>query len=88
MSFPVAPIAIFIQEDMDVFDFTEPIHFDDASMGIIRQAPGVRLHCPIKISSTAHKKQMTGVRCPNCAKNGQEVWVIPGRACGTCGTGC
>ncbi|TVY82045.1 hypothetical protein LSUE1_G006356 [Lachnellula suecica] len=31
---------------------------------------------------------MTGVRCPTCAANGQESWVIPGRACGYCGTGC
>ncbi|KAG9245925.1 hypothetical protein BJ878DRAFT_478800 [Calycina marina] len=23
---------------------------------------------------------MSGVRCPTCAANGQEVWVIPGRA--------
>ncbi|CZR64885.1 uncharacterized protein PAC_14785 [Phialocephala subalpina] len=27
---------------------------------------------------------MTGVRCPTCAGNGQEVWVIPGRACAYC----
>jgi hypothetical protein len=32
--------------------------------------------------------QMTGVRCPTCAANGQEVWVIPGRACAYCGTHC
>ncbi|TVY54298.1 hypothetical protein LCER1_G003375 [Lachnellula cervina] len=31
---------------------------------------------------------MTGVRCPTCAANGQESWVIPGRACGYCGTSC
>ncbi len=29
-----------------------------------------------------------GVRCPTCAANGQEVSVIPGCACGYCGTGC
>jgi hypothetical protein len=44
MSFPVAPIPILIQEDMDVFGFTDPIHLGDASMGII-QAP-VRFHVP------------------------------------------
>ncbi|KAF8856136.1 hypothetical protein BDZ45DRAFT_675693 [Acephala macrosclerotiorum] len=32
--------------------------------------------------------QMTGVRCPTCASNGQEVWVIPGRTCAYCGTHC
>ncbi|PSS14873.1 hypothetical protein M430DRAFT_35733 [Amorphotheca resinae ATCC 22711] len=31
---------------------------------------------------------MTGVRCPTCAANGQEVWVIPGKACPYCGTNC
>ena len=34
------------------------------------------------------ERPMTGVRCPTCAANGQESWVIPGRACGYCGTGC
>lgn len=32
--------------------------------------------------------QMAGVRCPTCAANGQEVWVIPGKSCGHCGTAC
>lgn len=31
---------------------------------------------------------MSGVRCPTCAANGQEVWVIPGKNCAYCGTGC
>ncbi|KAK5657968.1 hypothetical protein OQA88_2521 [Cercophora sp. LCS_1] len=29
---------------------------------------------------------LPGVRCPTCAANGEEVWVIPGRACGYCRT--
>ncbi|KAK4224027.1 hypothetical protein QBC38DRAFT_371891 [Podospora fimiseda] len=29
---------------------------------------------------------MPGVLCPTCAEKGQEVWVIPGRACGYCRT--
>ncbi|KAK3350257.1 hypothetical protein B0T25DRAFT_262978 [Lasiosphaeria hispida] len=29
---------------------------------------------------------LPGVRCPTCAANGSEVWVIPGRACGYCRT--
>ncbi|KAK3366989.1 hypothetical protein B0T24DRAFT_535291, partial [Lasiosphaeria ovina] len=33
-------------------------------------------------------QQLPGVRCPTCASNGQEVWVIRGRACGHCGTAC
>ena len=31
---------------------------------------------------------MTGVKCPTCAANGQEVWVIPGRNCHYCSTPC
>jgi len=31
---------------------------------------------------------MSGVRCPTCATNYKYVWVISGRACGNCGTGC
>ncbi|CAI4211043.1 unnamed protein product [Parascedosporium putredinis] len=27
-----------------------------------------------------------GLRCPTCAAEGKEVWVIPGRRCGYCGT--
>ena len=37
-----------------------------------------------------HPKQhaMPGVKCPTCAANGKESWVIPGIGCGYCGTGC
>jgi len=31
---------------------------------------------------------ISGVRCPTCPAKGQEVWVIPGKACGYCGTAC
>ncbi|RAH83658.1 hypothetical protein BO86DRAFT_308599 [Aspergillus japonicus CBS 114.51] len=31
-------------------------------------------------------KQMPGARCPTCAKQGKEVWVIPGKNCHICGT--
>lgn len=33
-------------------------------------------------------KQMPGVRCPTCAANGSEVWVIPGKRCHVCDTMC
>ncbi|KAH7390206.1 hypothetical protein BKA64DRAFT_117225 [Cadophora sp. MPI-SDFR-AT-0126] len=33
-------------------------------------------------------EQMPGVRCGTCAGNGQDVWVIPGKACPVCGTPC
>ncbi|PSR83833.1 hypothetical protein BD289DRAFT_483101 [Coniella lustricola] len=43
-------------------------------------------------SSSSHpnirSRPLPGVRCPTCAQKGKEVWVIPGRACSTCGTPC
>ncbi|EPE29420.1 hypothetical protein GLAREA_00580 [Glarea lozoyensis ATCC 20868] len=47
-----------------------------------RQAAAGPLNPEIKVVP------MTGVRCPTCTANGQESWVIPGRACGYCGTNC
>lgn len=35
---------------------------------------------------TAGLQKTAGVRCAACAITGQEVWVIPGRSCGYCGT--
>ncbi|EHK16956.1 uncharacterized protein TRIVIDRAFT_214226 [Trichoderma virens Gv29-8] len=32
--------------------------------------------------------KVPGTRCPTCALDGKEVWVIPGRCCGYCGTPC
>ncbi|KAH6981913.1 hypothetical protein BKA56DRAFT_357541 [Ilyonectria sp. MPI-CAGE-AT-0026] len=32
--------------------------------------------------------KVPGTRCPTCALTGKEVWVIPGRSCGYCGTPC
>ncbi|KAK5991027.1 hypothetical protein PT974_09303 [Cladobotryum mycophilum] len=32
--------------------------------------------------------KIPGTRCPTCALDGKEVWVIPGRCCGYCGTPC
>jgi len=43
---------------------------------------GYSLEMPIK------DMPIPGVRCPTCAAKGQEVWVIPGKACGYCGTAC
>ncbi|PMD63122.1 uncharacterized protein K444DRAFT_626869 [Hyaloscypha bicolor E] len=59
-----------------------------------RQAPGhetphVLFHRsgPLPLPNPSIKGvPMTGVRCPTCAANGQEVWVIPGRACSYCET--
>ena len=49
--------------------------------------------CVVPASSTlglllTSPPQLPGVRCPTCAANGLEIWVIPGRACGNCGTPC
>ncbi|KAL2201707.1 hypothetical protein CC79DRAFT_1338705, partial [Sarocladium strictum] len=39
------------------------------------------------LRSTRDSK-VPGTRCPVCASQGNEVWVIPGRLCGQCGTPC
>ncbi|EXL98059.1 hypothetical protein FOIG_09618 [Fusarium odoratissimum NRRL 54006] len=31
---------------------------------------------------------MPGTRCPKCSTPENDVWVIPGRNCGHCGTYC
>ncbi|KFY69166.1 hypothetical protein V496_00470 [Pseudogymnoascus sp. VKM F-4515 (FW-2607)] len=31
---------------------------------------------------------ISGVRCPTCTASGHEIWVIPGKHCGYCGTPC
>jgi hypothetical protein len=45
---------------------------------------------PIQPSTEADhkvvKSSTPGVRCPTCALEGKEVWVLPGRCCGYCGT--
>lgn len=37
---------------------------------------------------TLIQHKVPGTRCPTCALEGKEVWVIPGRYCGYCGTPC
>ncbi|KAK0729743.1 hypothetical protein B0H67DRAFT_473902 [Lasiosphaeris hirsuta] len=44
--------------------------------------------CHVRADLTTICLQLPGVRCPTCAAKGNEVWVIPGRACGDCGTAC
>ncbi|EPS26694.1 hypothetical protein PDE_01632 [Penicillium oxalicum 114-2] len=43
---------------------------------------------PIARASCTRSSKMPGVRCPNCAAKGQEVWVIPGKSCHVCHTPC
>ncbi|KUJ19143.1 uncharacterized protein LY89DRAFT_478685 [Mollisia scopiformis] len=38
--------------------------------------------------SSRNNYPFQGIKCPTCAANGQEVWVIPGRSCSYCGTNC
>lgn len=44
--------------------------------------------CVYNVDITDIDLPMSGVRCSTCAANGQESWVIPGKTCGYCGTGC
>ncbi|KAJ5710852.1 hypothetical protein N7488_005008 [Penicillium malachiteum] len=37
--------------------------------------------CVSASSKLPSVNKMPGVRCPNCASKGQEVWVIPGKSC-------
>ncbi|KJR82733.1 uncharacterized protein SPSK_03714 [Sporothrix schenckii 1099-18] len=50
--------------------------------------PHPRFIIPSGGSEGIRSVPLPGVRCPKCAKDGKEVWVIPGRACGYCGTAC
>ncbi|KAL2758506.1 hypothetical protein ACRALDRAFT_1075076 [Sodiomyces alcalophilus JCM 7366] len=31
---------------------------------------------------------LPGIKCPTCKESGKEVWVLPGKECGYCGTPC
>ncbi|KAM0079805.1 hypothetical protein ACKRZS_008043 [Fusarium odoratissimum] len=43
---------------------------------------------PAEVGHKVVKSSTPGVRCPTCALEGKEIWVIPGRCCGYCGTPC
>jgi hypothetical protein len=43
---------------------------------------------PIEIDNNNLRALKPGVRCPTCAVEGKEIWVLPGRCCGYCGTPC
>ncbi|CCD34774.1 hypothetical protein BofuT4_P099630.1 [Botrytis cinerea T4] len=68
------PFEIIIQGEMNTLPSIEsmPMPFDQISGSL----------------GTTQIPGMPGVRCPTCLAKGEEVWVIPGRACGACGTGC
>ncbi|ESZ95252.1 hypothetical protein SBOR_4364 [Sclerotinia borealis F-4128] len=72
MSFQSTPFEIFMQEEMYSLPSIEPTPFGEIS------GPFGMIEIP----------GMPGVRCPTCLANGQEVWVIPGRACGACAWRC
>ncbi|KAH7260848.1 uncharacterized protein BKA55DRAFT_535862 [Fusarium redolens] len=42
----------------------------------------------IEIDENNLRALKPGVRCPTCALEGKEIWVVPGRCCGYCGTPC
>ncbi|QSZ37427.1 hypothetical protein DSL72_009525 [Monilinia vaccinii-corymbosi] len=73
MSFqPIIPFEIIIQEEMNDLPSIQSTPFGEFS----------------DFFGLIEIPGMPGVRCPTCLAKGQEVWVIPGRACGACGTGC
>ncbi|KAF7865465.1 hypothetical protein EAF04_006440 [Stromatinia cepivora] len=74
MSFQPIPFETIFQEEMNILPSTKPILMP---FGEISESFGV-----------TEMPGMPGVRCPTCLAEGREVWVIPGRACGACGTGC
>ncbi|CRK13151.1 hypothetical protein BN1723_003454 [Verticillium longisporum] len=39
-------------------------------------------------TSVPHPQYLPGIRCPTCRDSGKEVWVLPGKECGYCGTPC
>ncbi|ROT37616.1 hypothetical protein SODALDRAFT_201187 [Sodiomyces alkalinus F11] len=39
-------------------------------------------------TSTITPQLLPGIKCPTCKQSGKEVWVLPGKECGYCGTPC
>ncbi|CAD6444274.1 1a1f6f2b-6690-45eb-838a-800ed001885b [Sclerotinia trifoliorum] len=74
MPFQPIPFETIFQEEMNILPSIEPLLMP---LSEISESFGV-----------TEMPGMPGVRCPTCLANGKEVWVIPGRACGACGTGC
>ncbi|THV53042.1 hypothetical protein BGAL_0061g00180 [Botrytis galanthina] len=71
----------------------QPIPFEIIARGEMNILPSIEsMPMPFdEISGSFGMIQIPGmpsVRCPTCLAKGQEVWVIAGRACGACGTGC
>ncbi|ROW10111.1 hypothetical protein VMCG_01817 [Cytospora schulzeri] len=71
-----------IPRDLDI-TISQPLHLNPMPMPATPQYPGLPSNQP-----DIRSCPLPGVRCPTCAANGNEVWVIPGRACGNCGTPC
>lgn len=71
-----------------------PVHFQDdqeqvtvlLQTGSHSERTTLGLSPVLSLGFRSHK--VPGTRCPTCALAGKEVWVIPGRACGYCGTPC
>ncbi|KAL5595010.1 hypothetical protein FOVSG1_008699 [Fusarium oxysporum f. sp. vasinfectum] len=52
-----------------------------------RHAPGPS-QPPAEVRNKVAKSSTPGVRCPTCALEGKEIWVLPARCCRYCGTPC
>ncbi|KAL1888311.1 hypothetical protein Sste5346_009636 [Sporothrix stenoceras] len=79
---PFAPAMPSHDHDDDCF------HLNLPSSPASPIVPHPRFILPSNGSEGIRSVPLPGVRCPKCAKDGKEVWVIPGRACGYCGTAC
>ncbi|UQC83155.1 uncharacterized protein CLUP02_08648 [Colletotrichum lupini] len=58
--------------------------------GLLKPLPGRqdRFPKPTEAIVVLQERLETGIRCPTCHASGKEVWVLPGKECGYCGTPC
>ncbi|KAJ4386457.1 hypothetical protein N0V93_009353 [Gnomoniopsis smithogilvyi] len=71
-----------IPHDLDITAVPSFPHLDLPLM------PSTVEHPDFSSNPNIRSRPLPGVRCPTCAQAGKESWVIPGRACSTCGTPC
>ncbi|KAH7377199.1 hypothetical protein B0T11DRAFT_218643, partial [Plectosphaerella cucumerina] len=45
-------------------------------------------HATVPSTDKRWQTLLPGIRCPTCQDSGEEVWVLPGKECGYCGTPC
>ncbi|CAN8100309.1 unnamed protein product [Discula destructiva] len=72
-----------IPRDLDITITPPPYALPDPCL-----MPSPPQHPDCSSNPNIRSRPLPGVRCPTCAQAGKESWVIPGRACSTCGTPC